>query len=185
MNRLQKDSVLFALIEQLRTAGSWTGETHMQKATYFLQHLMDVPLEFDFILYKHGPFSFDLRDELTAMRAQGFLRLEPQYPYGPTLIVEEKSELLRHAFRTIIEGYILKIRFVSEKLASKSVTQLERTATALYVTLEGQATTTERVKRLTHLKPHISWEDAQAAVSEVDGIILEANLKGAYLKSMA
>jgi uncharacterized protein YwgA len=186
MNRLQTNSLLLALVEQLRADGSWTGETHMQKATYFLQHLMDVRFGFDFILYKHGPFSFDLRDELTAMRAQGFLRLEPQYPYGPTLIVEEKSELLRNAFRTVVEGYLPKIRFVSEKLASKSVTQLERTATALYVTLEGQATTTtERVKRLTHLKPHISWEDAQAAISEVDGIILEANLKGAYLKSTA
>src|ERR1017187_6331592 len=104
MNRLQKYSVLLALNEELRSAGSWTGETHMQKATYFLQHLMGVPLGFDFILYKHGPFSFDLRDELTAMRAEGFLRLEPQHPYGPTLVTEEKSELLKHAFRTMIEG---------------------------------------------------------------------------------
>ena len=68
MDRLQRASVLLALNEQLRAAGSWAGETHMQKATYFLQHLMGVPLAFDFILYKHGPFSFDLRDELTAMR---------------------------------------------------------------------------------------------------------------------
>jgi uncharacterized protein YwgA len=185
MNRLQKYSVLLALNEELRSAGSWTGETHMQKATYFLQHLMDVPLGFDFILYKHGPFSFDLRDELTAMRAQGFLRLEPQNPYGPTLVAEEKSKLLKHAFRTMIEAYIPKIRFVSEKLASKSVTQLERTATALYVTLEGQAVTTERLKRLTDLKPHITSEDAQEAISEVDEIILEAKPNGTYLKSTA
>ena len=179
MDRLQRASVLLALNEQLRAAGSWAGETHMQKATYFLQHLMGVPLAFDFILYKHGPFSFDLRDELTAMRAQGFLRLEPQYPYGPTLVAGEKSELLKNTFRTMIEGYIPKIRFVSEKLASKTVTDLERTATALYVTLEGQTATTDRVRRLNQLKPHIAPEDAQAAVSEVDGIILEANRRRA------
>ena len=175
MNRLQKDSVLLALNEQLRADGSWAGETHMQKATYFLQHLMDVPLAFDFVLYKHGPFSFDLRDELTAMRAQGFLRLEPQYPYGPTLVPEEKSELLKNAYRKMIEGYMPKIRFVSGRLASKTVAGLERTATALYVTLDGQTASTDRVRRLTQLKPHIALEDAQAAVSEVDGIILEAD----------
>jgi uncharacterized protein YwgA len=175
MDRIQRASVLLALNEQLRAAGSWAGETHMQKATYFLQHLMGVPLAFDFILYKHGPFSFDLRDELTAMRAQGFLQLEPQYPYGPTLVAGEKSELLKNTFRTMIEGYVPKIRFVSEKLASKTVTDLERTATALYVTLESQtAATSDRVRRLNHLKPHIAPEDAQAAVSEVDEIILEA-----------
>src|SRR5882762_5606640 len=126
MDRLQKDSVLLALNEELRAAGSWAGETHMQKATYFLQHLMRVPLAFDFILYKHGPFSFDLRDELTAMRAHGFFRLEPQYPYGPTLIAEQKSELLKQTFRAKIEGYIPKIRFVSEKLGNKTVADLER-----------------------------------------------------------
>jgi hypothetical protein len=109
------------------------------------------------------------------MRAQGFLQLEPQYPYGPTLVAGEKSELLKNTFRTMIEGYVPKIRFVSEKLASKTVTDLERTATALYVTLESQtAATSDRVRRLNHLKPHIAPEDAQAAVSEVDEIILEA-----------
>jgi uncharacterized protein YwgA len=179
MNRLQTDSVLIALIEQLRAAGSWTGETHMQKASYFLQHLMGVSLGFDFILYKHGPFSFDLRDELTAMRAQGFLRLEPQNPYGPTLVPEQKSELLKNAYRKIIEGHISKIRFVSGKLASKTVTELERTATALYVTLDDQIAATDRARRLTQLKPHITLEDAQAAVSEIDAIIVEANMRKA------
>ena len=92
---------------------------------------------------------------------------------------------MKHAFGTLIEGYIPRIRFVALKLASKSVTQLERTATALYVTLEVQGSATERVERLTDLKPHISREDAQAAVSEVDVIILEARPMGAYLKSTA
>src|ERR1044071_9771598 len=98
MEHLQRASLLVALNEQLRKAGSWAGETHMQKATYFLQEIMGVPLAFDFILYKHGPFSFELRDELTAMRAHGFVRLEPQYPFGPTLMTAEKSELQKDKY---------------------------------------------------------------------------------------
>ena len=91
MESFQRASILLTLNEELRRAGSWAGETHMQKAAFFLQELMHVSMGFDFILYKHGPFSFDLRDELTFMRAQAFLRLEPQYPYGPTLVEGEKA----------------------------------------------------------------------------------------------
>jgi hypothetical protein len=158
--------------EELRKAGSWAGETHMQKATFFLQELIKVPLGFEFMLYKHGPFSFDLRDELTFMRAQGFLRLEPQYPYGPTLVAGEKSELLKRTFQRAIDEYLPRIRFVAEKLGTKTVTGLERTATALYVTLRSSGAA-DRVRTLTDLKPHILLQDAQVAVAEVDEIIRE------------
>jgi uncharacterized protein YwgA len=60
MDRLRRAAILTRLIEQLRNGGSWCGETHVQKATFFLQELLNVPLSLDFILYKHGPFSFDL-----------------------------------------------------------------------------------------------------------------------------
>ena len=56
MERLQRASILLRLNEELRKSGSWAGETHMQKATFFLQELLAVPLGFDFVLYKHGPF---------------------------------------------------------------------------------------------------------------------------------
>jgi uncharacterized protein YwgA len=172
MERLQRASILLTLNEELRTAGSWAGETHMQKATFFLQELMNMPLDFDFVLYKHGPFSFDLRDELTFMRAQGFFRLEPQYPYGPTLVGGEKSELLKQAFRQAIEERLPRIRFVSQKLGNKTVAGLERTATALYIRLREPADA-DPVQRLTSLKPHIAFPEAQAAVSEVEQIIRE------------
>jgi hypothetical protein len=172
MERLQRASILLTLNEELRKAGSWAGETHIQKATFFLQELLNVRLDFDFVLYKHGPFSFDLRDELTFMRAQGFLRLEPQNPYGPTLVAGEKSELLKQAFRQAIEDYLPSIRFVSQKLGTKTVAGLERTATALYIMLRESAGV-DRAQLLIRLKPHISLPEAQAAVSEVEQIIRE------------
>ena len=169
MERLKRASILLLLNEELRKAGSWAGETHMQKATFFLQELMSLPLAFDFVLYKHGPFSFDLRDELTFMRAQGFFRLEPQNPYGPTLVEGEKSELLRQAFLQSTNKHLPSIRFVSQKLGSKTVAGLERSATALYIVLR-EPTVIDPAQRLTDLKPHISLPEAQAAVSEVEQI---------------
>ena len=78
MQRLARASLLTRLIAGLREAGSWCGETHIQKAMFFLQELMHVPFEFKFILYRYGPFSFDLRYELTAISADGMLKGSPR-----------------------------------------------------------------------------------------------------------
>ena len=59
MDRVRNGVVITKLIETLRERGSWCGETHVQKAAFFLQELMEVPMRFNFILYKHGPFSFE------------------------------------------------------------------------------------------------------------------------------
>ena len=73
MNQLAQKTILVGLIERLADKGSWAGETHLQKAAYLLAELRGVDFDFDFILYKHGPFSFELRDELSAMRAEGLV----------------------------------------------------------------------------------------------------------------
>ena len=43
MKRLQSNAVLLSLIDNLQAKGSWCGETHVQKATYFIQELFGVP----------------------------------------------------------------------------------------------------------------------------------------------
>src|SRR2546425_12633108 len=111
MDRLGRDVILLELLRKLREHGSWCGETHMQKATYFLQHLMQVPLDFQFILYKHGPFSFDLRDELTAMRADGLLALQPQEPYGPSLMPGPAAPEVEKRHRMTVQKYRKQIAF--------------------------------------------------------------------------
>ena len=176
MERLQRASILLQLNEELQKAGSWAGETHMQKATFVLQDLMNAPLGFDFVLYKHGPFSFDLRDELTFMRARGFLGLEPQYPYGPSLVAGAKSELLMGAFRSSAEDYLAASRFVSQRFGAKTVAELERTSTALFITLR-EPHQTNVADRLMSLKPHIAAQEARAAVLEVEQIISEFRRK--------
>ena len=119
MSGLERDALLLDLIDQLRERGSWAGETHVQKATYFLQELTRVPLGFDFIMYKYGPYSFDLHDELTAMQANQLLGLKPQLPYGPTLWPGEMSPVLKKRFRETIDRYQSEVRFIAEKLGQR------------------------------------------------------------------
>ena len=68
MDRIKNVAILLQLIGSLKKYGSWGGETHVQKATYSLQQLKSVPLNFHFVLYKHGPFSFDLRDPFRQLK---------------------------------------------------------------------------------------------------------------------
>jgi uncharacterized protein YwgA len=171
MDRLKKAALLTRLIEKLRERGSWCGETHVQKAAFLLQELMRVPLEYDFVLYKHGPFSFDLRDELTSLRADGLITLEPQWPYGPKLRPTARAQYIQDLNTNTVTHYDGKIAFVVEMLGDKDVSVLERLATALYVTQQAKDSSVEaRVKRLTELKPHISQSLAKEAVEEIDRI---------------
>lgn len=175
MNRLKQAAILLTIAEKLRSKGSWCGETHLQKSTYFLQELLNLPTEFGFILYKHGPFSFDLRDALTAMRADQLLDLQPQQPYGPSLAPTEQGTTLQKLYPKTIHKYEKAIDFVADKLASKSVFELERLATALYVTLQVRTDSVRRRASGIHkLKPHVSVDDAKLAVRSVDSIIEEA-----------
>jgi|SRR2546421_393437 hypothetical protein len=176
MDRLRRAALLTQLIERLRRRGSWCGETHVQKATLFLQDLTRIPMGFDFILYKHGPFSFDLRDELTSLRADELIKLEPQWPYGPRIMTTDRSKYIQGLYSKTLEKYNDSISFIAEKLGAKGVADLERLATALYVTQRAgtDASIDKRAAKLTALKPHITRDDAVAAAMEVDCIIEEA-----------
>src|SRR5215475_1756256 len=86
MASLKEKALLVALVERMCAKGSWCGETHIQKTVYLGRELFKLPIDCEFILYKHGPFSFELRDELVAMQAEGLLSetIQPP-PYGPSL----------------------------------------------------------------------------------------------------
>ncbi len=179
MDRLRKAAVITRLAQSLRGRGSWCGETHLQKTTYFLQELLDVRLDFQFILYKHGPFSFDLRDELGALQADGLLRPEPHPPYGPKIVATERAEYIQGLYPKTVARYQGKIAFVADHLGRADVATLERLATGLYVTkkaegVEEAVKTEARAEELHRLKPHISVEEAREAIQKVDDLIEEA-----------
>jgi uncharacterized protein YwgA len=176
MKRLQKAVILAELADKMRNHGSWCGETHIQKAVYFLQELLKVPLAYRYVLYKHGPFSFDLRDEITELRVYELFRLEPRpVPYGPSFRPTANAEELKSRFPKTLNNYGERLAFVAETLDGKGVAELEKLATALYVSLESKGASKEtRARRISELKPHVLQEQALEAVRELDRIKKEA-----------
>lgn len=178
MDGLKRTAIILELIERMNEQGSWCGETHIQKCSYFLQEMMAVPMGFDFILYKHGPFSFDLRDELTAMRADNLLELHVRpYPYGPSLLPGTAAEVIMKNYSKSRDKYNKQIDFVAKTFSLKGVAELERLATAFYITKEqGEEQSVEKRAEYIHqLKPHVSLEEARRAVEIIDSLRLEAN----------
>lgn len=171
MKRLQRAIILVELAERLSASGSWCGETHMQKAVFFLQQLLDVPLGYSFILYKHGPFSFDLRDELTGLRADDVFTLQARpAPYGPRLLPTQLAVDLKSKFKRTRKQYAQQVEFVAHKFGNKRVTELERLGTALFVTAECSQDTSvaDRAEMISKLKPHINLDSARQAVGVID-----------------
>ena len=171
---LQLFRLVLTIADALRVRGSWTGETHIQKVGYFLQELLGVPLKSEFILYKHGPFSFDLRGVLSTMRAYDYVDWRAKaFGYGPTLVEGPLVDVLKK-FSTLPAEYMQRIDFITDKLATKRVSELERLATALYVTLDRSIPAYGRAERIHGLKPHVSLAEAQQSIHELDMVWGEA-----------
>lgn len=178
MERLKRSAIILSLVESLLEENSWCGETHIQKTTYFLQELLKVPLGFEFILYKHGPFSFDLSDKLMAMRADMMIQLQSHPPYGPSIVPGPTSEQLKRLFPKTLKKYEKEVKFIAKEMRTCNVADLERVATALYVTLEAQQNepklTSEKATYITKIKPHISVEQAHIALEKEAQISIKA-----------
>ena len=170
MDSSDKTALLGHLVSQLRTAGNWCGETHVQKTVYVLQTACQVPMGYSFVLYKHGPYSFDLKLDTSRLLGRRMLKQEPSAPpYGPRLRATTimSNHVARH--HEAICRHSKDIARVVQFVGSRGVAELERLSTALYVTVRNEEKSIEsRAKRIHELKPHVSVELATDAVKELD-----------------
>ena len=173
MEWLQKAAVLTRLVDRLRDKGSRCGATRVQKSTLYLQELMKVPLGFNFTMYKHGPFSFDLRDELSNLEIDNLLKTEPVWPHGTDIVVSDQGRYIQGTRRKTLARFESRIGFVADTLGGRAVGDLEQLSTAFFVNLHKSryqlspsASVDERARKLAELKPHISIQSAKSAIEE-------------------
>jgi len=176
-NQDTRVSIILELAIRLKEKGSWCGETHIQKTAYILKFFGVEQMDYEFVLYKHGPFSFDLHGELAVIRNANLLSLVIlQDQYGPSWEVTEiwgRRFVERH--QNEIKGVKRKIQFVVDWVGSWDVKALERISTALMISSDQPRTPAEfRAQLLNKIKPHISLVDAERATRQVDFKIDEA-----------
>jgi uncharacterized protein YwgA len=169
-------SLVLNAMQLLSNEGSWCGETHIQKTIYLCQTVLGAPAEFKFVLYKHGPYSFQLSDHLQKLISDSLVRVLPQPPpYGPSLRVTEDAVKIT-AKSKINDALLQRIGTLSKKLSSKTVSDLEKLATAVYVkrNFDQAASPEKRAAKMHELKSHVSVEAALIAIREAD--IIEIDL---------
>jgi len=110
------------------------GKKAFQKLVYFLQH-RGVPLGFRYVMHFYGPYSFDLANYARAMEMSALLTMADaglgvNIELGPS-----GRNLLRQNVPT---GYEEDVRFVTEKLASRSSRELELLATTHFLVHNAQ-----------------------------------------------
>jgi len=60
---INKYALLLQVIKELNSVGSWSGNTHIQKTVNLVQSLLGQEI-YEFTIYRYGPYSFELRDDL-------------------------------------------------------------------------------------------------------------------------
>lgn len=173
-------AILIELTDRLHAQGSWCAETTLHKTGYFLQELLGVDMGMEFILYKHGPFSFDLRDTIGAMLGYRLLDMRVNRPpYGPSWLPSNNSRRLINVDAHVSDREKKAIEFVARSLAAKGVVELEKLGTALHVTKQHPDWSLERRAREMHrLKPHVTVPEAQVALHEVERVRQAAQQEG-------
>ena len=129
MNLPDRRALICHLVDKMRENDSWAGHTHIQKSVLFLQELFGVPMGYEFVLYLHGPFSFELRNDLALMRARLQLDVEHRRGYGPSFILGTHGKPATES----PTGYEDAIEFVARKLSWNDVRLLERLSTAFFL----------------------------------------------------
>lgn len=169
MNNDERRVLLLDLVEKLNRAGSWSGETHIQKAIYFLSFLRNLDLGYSFVLYKYGPYSFDLKSELTLLEATGILEKKESLPYGSHFSNGEHASSFRTLVSSSSQEYLQDIDWTIDTFFKDhdNVSELERHATALYALKNFEGTPDELAGRIHQIKPHISKDEALSAISRI------------------
>ena len=179
LGNIERWAVVAQLVKDIRDNRGWAGETHIQKILFFLQELLNVPGGYRFVLYKHGPYSFDFHDDLARMLSNFILSIEPRPGYGPSFGLGETGDNVIDRGAKAVAHYQRQLQFVVGALGTKDVRTLERYGTALllkgkYPDFDDSAL----ADKIVELKPHISTPLALEAVRAIAEIKSRAQAEG-------
>ena len=130
MDGMRRDAVAIRLVEALDESGVRNTLERIQKAAFALDFI-GAPLGCVFMMYKHAPYSFDLTDVLTGLRARRFLAVKPK-EIGPVWSAAEMGDRITRRFPNTLARLESRMAFaVRECAAMVSLPEMGRINTAL------------------------------------------------------
>lgn len=177
MSKLRRHALLANLIEEMRGAKSWTGRTHIQKTLYVFQSFFDAEpdLRVPYLLYRHGPYSFGLDEDLAEMEFYGAIRREEHPPYGPRYELTGEAGVLRARYGAGLDDWLPALRFVAGRVATRPVRELEALCTLMHVATDSEESgrcphVEAQIARVRELKPHLTDAELHLAAAEYSAL---------------
>jgi|GEM_PF-2441600 len=133
METMERNALLLKLIDKIVEIDGNTNEAYLQKYVYILQELMEVPLNFEYILYLNSPYSFYLPESLTSMQADELLSIEINRCTRPSYVSTEWGKRFQTRYPTTMSKYASEIDFVVQYLCSHKIRLLGHVATTLFL----------------------------------------------------
>jgi uncharacterized protein YwgA len=165
----------------MREAGSWCGRMHIQKTLYTFQTLFHPgdELEVRFILYKHGPYSFALDEDLAEMEFYSGLERKEQRLYEARYEPGQGAKALRERFGSGVETWLPQIEFVARRVSRKNVRELEALCILMFVATDPQERRlyprdVDCMSRVLELKPHLAHAEVRQAHHEYEQLASDA-----------
>lgn len=168
--------LLGALVESFTNinSGGYCGQTHIHKAAFIAQELLGVPFGLNWELYTYGPFSRGVRPGLDRCEQEGTV-VTLAHPKGLRVTRPTNAPHI-----SLPAEFREKVQLVARRLAPMDRNQLEKVATAAWVTRSvegGDMSVQSRAAQVHDLKPHIDVRIAAKAVAYLDDLISQSGVQ--------
>lgn len=93
------------------------GRVKLQKLTYLLKHMYNVPTDYSFVRYYYGPFSRQLEHDIDILKFFGYISEK-------TKVISEEQHVVRYDYSLTDKGR-QKVRSELQKLPGKELEKMQ------------------------------------------------------------
>jgi hypothetical protein len=173
----ERQAILLAFLDSLRSDGSWCGDAYLTCAVYLLQELLEVPLGYEYFVDMREVSSGGCLDDLGCMVTERFLSTEIREGHmSAGLTPGVQAHHLRRRWRAQMERFADEIQLLAPRIQAMKRGELATLTIALFISRRRcppDASQEQRAQRITAIKPHLEYSEALEAVRTVDALAEE------------
>ncbi|AFM22872.1 hypothetical protein [Desulfomonile tiedjei] len=168
-------ALIAELAQRLGRKSRQFGKTSLQKIIFLLQELEEVPTNYQFSLYTHGPFTAQILGDLDLV--EGFGAVKVRYfteGYGGYQISPDReSESIRNKAAQFLDQNKEKIDKVVDEFGAFSAKDLELRSTIVYLDRDAGRTKKDLsrdrfIQLVKRIKPRFSEDTIAVALKELE-----------------
>ena len=168
-------ALIAELAQRLEGKSPQFGKTSLQKLVYLLQELNDVPTDYQFSLYTHGPFTAQLLGDLDLVEALGAVKVHYVISgYGGYQISPDReAEPIRDKAAEFLDANKAAIETVVDEFGAFSAKDLELRSTIVYLDRDVKRSKkdldrSDFIELAKKIKPRFTEDAIEKALGELE-----------------